>query len=947
LVAVIAALLVLSPASAAATGTYATPGGLTTSGPLISAAVFAVCSNDSTCSGLIVQGRVQAAEWTFGVAAWTSLCPPPQGDSMNSQVLCGSAPDYSWFGLGFNFVKFPGDNVNFRRAFQFLQDYSWIQSSILPDGLGLATSTPIPCFAFQAACNLSPMKNHYGTYQNLEAAGEELEQANDGSPSTALFCDNSGSPCDGTYNANSEWCTGYYCSQGGAPFSANLYYTGAHQGYLWGAAIIKWASQIGLAVEGHPLWNASSYDACVLPAALEVASPGVYNPSTGYNMEPVINASMVGPDQCDMFTYSSASPSSFLNILLESYDSRFAGTAANPGDVYDDPAFLTLPDSVAGYPSQTAHTSLNNLDYIVNSILYASTPAQEDIGAKYFMNAYALQVPSVSGYYENDYYAQSANGWTSFASKPAGGPPGLGLRYTLMNVHQCGAASCGLGAPGGATLGGTFNDTLEAYPDLGGLGPLYHSPWPWQSTVWENIYDSPLEPSPGTVNVTSGVDYLTTSHKIAFLPGATVLGSGGPWYYFQQPCTEIVQTLPTYHDYLSACRGRSGPGQNPGPLQHGVGLSASSRTINDGQEVTLTFRSGVYFFDGVPVSANDYLFTLNLMDVAESPNLPDSGSPARGILGGPAGLIAARLLNSKGGPCTVGCPTVELFLNSNSVWALQDLLFPVAGVPAPVLPAHIWRYFNPDYVTAVKGFVDASKPYAKVAGARVLSGALSAPAVKGASCGAWICYLNNLEVGSGPFWLRSWNPATGGVEVDANPFYFNLNWAAMAATNGTFEVGSGFADYPPVSTRSGCMQPGVVEPCVEVSLPLRVPMYNPTNSNITCANGVTLGPGGQGMCQLDDAMQGVSWAATGPAKVKVYDSGGSIVRAVPLSRNGSGYYYALIPTGSAHVNGVICAVQEAGCAPLASGSYLVVLQTTYFFHGQQRTWYQEIGFSIG
>src|SRR5271157_1424532 len=244
-------LLAVAPQANATVGTYAPPTGLSNSGPLVSRVVFSVCDNDTTCSSLLAEGNIQGAEWTFAVGAWTSLCPPPQGKGTASDIICGSTAGYSWYGLAFDYLKFPGDNVNFRRAMQFLQDYSYIQGTVLGRAGGMATNTPVPCFAYSSACNTGPMNSHYGTAQSLITAGEELEETSDGQKAETLYCDNGGTPCAGTYGTLSEWCTFTYCSEGGIPFAPILFYVGPHHEGLWAAAMVSWAAQIGLPIDAH------------------------------------------------------------------------------------------------------------------------------------------------------------------------------------------------------------------------------------------------------------------------------------------------------------------------------------------------------------------------------------------------------------------------------------------------------------------------------------------------------------------------------------------------------------------------------------------------------------------------------------------------------------------------------------------------------------------------
>jgi hypothetical protein len=903
----VALLLVFSPYSTAATGSYLLPANVRMSGPLVSRVVFTVCTSDTTCSGELLGGGVQAAEWTFSIGAWTSLCPPPIGSGNSPTIICGSGGlSYLNAQLMFNYVKFPGSDVHFRRAMQFLQDYPYIQSTVLQSSFGQATNTPVPCFAYASACNPSPMNVHYGTSTNLEAAGEELEQV------AGLFCDNMGTPCSGAYSHASEWCLGApgngdgKCdSQGASAFEPNLFYRDTYYRSQWAAAVLGWASEIGLTIDGR--FSSYGGEHCFYPNLAEIEAPGVYNPSTGYNSVPVINSTAVALDECDMYTLLWLDSGPSLVYLMNSYNSQYYGSNGNPANIYDDPSLVTPADSVAGYPTSTPHTTLNNLDYDTNQVAYATDLPVANAAAKSFMTAYALQVPSVFGYYVGSaLFADNANAWTGFALEPIYGPnQEAGLYYSLLNAHQCGASSCEIGAPNGGTLGGTFGLALQDLTPQVGLNPLYWNTSATQQDVRETIYDTPLIVPPTDLGDLPTVDYMTSSHTSTDLPGQTVLGTGSSWFYYQQPCAS-PNPASTYQVRLSLCDGHSAPGQHPGALERGIGLSQGDRTITDGRMVSMTFRSGLYFSDGVQVHADDYMFSLYLWDVGESPGLPDVWTDATfgGALIGSNGLIAAHMVNSQGKPCSVNCPTIELFMGSQSIWTLGLL-------NVPVLPEHVWKYFSPDHFATEGSTVDTMVPYGMGATAYTTMGSPSPP------LNSWIWYLPNLEIGSGPFVLNSWNTASGTGEIDANPSYFNPNWQAEA--NAT----------------------QVTLPYI-ISTQLIISVYNPNSFQLDCgpaAPGPIL-PGTTGICQIVNA-------APGANRLKVFDGSGTLWRSLPIVKNPlTGIYTAMVPAGLARLNGRPCSAVSAACYSMPSGDYYAVLQTTYSFHGQLRTWYQVFGFSV-
>jgi hypothetical protein len=342
-----------------------------------------------------------------------------------------------------------------------------------------------------------------------------------------------------------------------------------------------------------------------------------------------------------------------------------------------------------------------------------------------------------------------------------------------------------------------------------------------------------------------------------------------------------------------------------------MGLRLGQRLIMNGERITLNFRNDVYFSDGAEVYADDYLFSLNLFNVAGSPNLPDTSSPYSGVGGGPEGLIAAQMLNSHSGPCAVHCPTINLFFGSQSVSNLADVI-------VPVLPSHIWRFFNPDHVcTVAQGCLDTTRPIsctATIRGPVTCSPSFVLTIPKPVY---WSWFLPNVEIGSGPFWLHNWNGTAGTGEIDANPSYFNANWTAMADLN-----------------------PQTLPYTLSASL--LVPVFNPTKVAIQCgpASPGKIPPGATGMCQITNA-------ATGPNELKVYDGRGTLWRNLKVVRNPlTGVYSATIPAGLTTAIGHPCGTPSATCFKMPPGQYRAVLQAKYTFHGQPRTWHQVFGFTI-
>jgi len=82
--------------------------------------------------------------------------------------------------------------------------------------------------------------------------------------------------------------------------------------------------------------------------------------------------------------------------------------------------------------------------------------------------------------------------------------------------------------------------------------------------------------------------------------------------------------------------------------------------------------------------------------------------------------------------------------------------------------------------------------------------------------------------------------------------------------------------------------------------------------------------------------------------VKVYSADGlTLERNLKLTKNVlTGQYSFTLPASYqfARLNGAACTLPSATCYKMPGGTYYAVLQTTYSFHGQVRTWYQIFGF---
>ncbi len=897
----IATLLVLSSTSmaVATTGTYLQGKHISDGGPLVNTVTISVLTTESANELAITSGQSQAVEWTFSYAAYTSIAGSPG-------VIQGSTPTYESVYIAFNYLKFPGNSVNFRRAILDLISYSYVQATILSGVEGTATADMLPCSLDAGACpNVGTGTAAY--YQtstgNLTAAAAELCEVNGGHSLEAKIGGimYSGASCitqvaTSGYTSIQGWycqaANGTACASTGAVFAPVLIgrltlYRNDLAGYL-----VTQAGSIGLTISNTNVNGEGAVADCYDPNGEEVVTPGAYQ-NTGYNSAPTTNATLIQADTCDMYTVGSVGSVAFVGFT-DAVNSQFAGTTENTGNYYSSTGFHGAADSqcpVATCPSYV-ETTTSNLDYLSNEILYATSLGAANTAAKSFDTAFALQVPLVYAYYLNALFADSANGWTGFANVTTIGPNELGgAWYTIINAHQCGSSSCTIGSgPGQAPLGGNFNYTLEAVSDVSGLNPAYNTPWVWQFDVEQLVYDTALiTPAAEFNKVNDFINYYTVGNTTTLESSFTLGGAGSEgagWYYFQEPCGTNILTCQA-HAF-----------ETPGSEQTG---HIAPTMYSNGEEVTFTLKSGIYFSDGIQVTAKDWVFSLDFLNVAESPNYPDSASPYSGEMAGPLGLIAAHYSGQ----------TVTFYIGSQSIWSYGDLV-------VPILPEHIWaNYFNADHTsTFAFGAVDVSLPYAFGANAYSTAGKPHP------SSSSWVQYLNNLMIGSGAFILNSWSDLAGTGNLTRNDFYFNTNSTALAAFSSVAALGT--------YTWTGN---------------LTIPIYNPTSSPIVCANG-NIAAFATGECQVEHTT-GVGWAAVGAGKLKVYNSVGTLVRNLPITANHiAATYSGSVPTGLATLTGHSCPHASATCYTLPAGVYKLVLQTTYAFHGQTRTWYQVYGLTV-
>jgi len=374
--------------------------------------------------------------------------------------------------------------------------------------------------------------------------------------------------------------------------------------------------------------------------------------------------------------------------------------------------------------------------------------------------------------------------------------------------------------PAGA-VGGTFTEALHSAPTS--LDPLYETNWVWQVDVWQEVYDSPIGTPP--TGVTSG----------ALMPWMAT-------YTVQNDVTAPIG---------------SGPGWwNP--------FNASG--IVNGQIITLDFFRNATWQDGVPITAYDYNFSLYYWNLQ---GLTGAATPDTGASTPPYGLLATYIPPND--PYEI-----KLYVNSTNIWNIYTL-------DVPVLPEHIFQYFNPSAVASATGAMDTTVPVSQISG---LSSYLNSP---NESLPEWMYWLPNLEVGSGPFVFQSWNKVTNTQVLTRNVNYYRSAWWAWMST-----VTQGAAYSYKVNVQEE--------------------IYNPTSASF-----MGVAPGSTGYIPITNA--------TGV--VQVEEPGGAIVASYPLTSLGNGSYTASIPT--------------AGLQP---GTYELVANLTYTSFGLGRVWYSYSGLTV-
>ncbi|MGC8631570.1 MAG: ABC transporter substrate-binding protein, partial [Thermoprotei archaeon] len=377
--------------------------------------------------------------------------------------------------------------------------------------------------------------------------------------------------------------------------------------------------------------------------------------------------------------------------------------------------------------------------------------------------------------------------------------------------------------PTGQLNGGTFTEAIHSAPDS--LDPLYYQNWVWQYDVWAEIYDSPVGTPPTGVLSLSAMPWMATWTIQNYT--TTSLGNGTGWW-------------------------------NP---------FGASKIVN-GQVITLNFYHNLTWQDGVPVTAYDYNFSLYFFNV---PYVTSASTLETGASTPPFGLLATYIPPNN--PYEI-----QMYVNSTNLWNFFNL-------DIPVIPQHIFEYFNPSAVATTAGAMDTTLPASQISG---LSGYLVSNTT---TLPPYITWLPNLEVGSGPFYMpyHGWNKATNVITLYRNTHYYRSAWWAF-------------------------QQSGIIGKPFTYTTMINESVYNPTSSTF---DGVA--PGSPGTIPITNA--------TG--YVEILSNSSQVLAKAPLTNEGNGVYSASINTNS-----------------LSPGLYEVFTNATYDSFGLQRYWYTFTGANL-
>jgi hypothetical protein len=491
----------------------------------------------------------------------------------------------------------------------------------------------------------------------------------------------------------------------------------------------------------------------------------------------------------------------------------------------------------SAYGSAQANVGLfynATVDKDTNGVIYAKTVDEAATAIGRVSLDFMQNLPWQNVYLTNDLWVVLTDSWSGYVSIPTQTPTSLtGLFYTLLNVHQnCFPSTC--------KTGGTINIGLAAKVDApGGLTPAAQFNSVYDADITGQIYDSPT---------ITGPDQFTSP------------GTYTSW---------MVSTM-NVNSYNGTVTG----GPNTGVFLLQSASQTAPQKIAGGQAIVMDFLPDIYFSDHVQMTAYDYNFSLYASNIALTPGLSDSANIFSGVMAGPTGLIGTYINPAK--PLEI-----TLYVNSSTVWNPTLVI-------VPVVPQHIFKFFNMDTAYSLSSTFDTSFNYNGTI--QSANGCVSCTNPKAGAPPVWLTSLPNLEVGTGPFILRSWDGVGQHGILMRNPTYFRAAWS-MNDSNNVVMQGNPFT--------------------------FKSSVYEWTHDSVVCASSV------DHVCQVP-----ISTGVT--AVLNLLDSSGASVKSFPLTCDSHGICSGSIPTGS-------------GFQP---GDNELAFIANYTYLGLPRTWYQLTGESV-
>jgi hypothetical protein len=697
----------------------------------------------------IAAHSIMGNELTLTVASYNNL-------ASDRALTVGSTVRSDNVGLQFNMLRPVTNNTHFRRAIYFLQNFSYYQNTLLSHIAGTATPTVFPCVLYLAACKGGPHKTPaeklYGG-MNLQRAIDELK-----------LTESDPNPLDRLYEGNT---TDIFCDTSGGATCSNLtWHSGSLNGPIWSprwmgrtdlsrhgiaAYIISQAAKIGLDLSTNYCEDSVG---CRLSPALRsstaVIRDGKYDPRTGYNSPPVYN--LTRAYACN-------------DLSLETADcwdiySYWIGCCLASSQYYAESfnsAYGSAAVNVALFYNKT-------VDHDTNAMIYAKTISGLNVATSKVSFEFMQNLPWQNVYLMNDLWAVLSNSWAGYVGVPTQTPTSqAGLYFSMLNVHQrCFPSSC--------LSGGTVNFGLAGLIYApGGLTPLEPFDGISGSDITQLIYESPTITGPSQFTSPSTyTQWMTRAFKVASFStpkGRGLVGGNGIW--------------------LAKAMSQS-----------------TSQVIKDGQVITIDFLPNIYFSDHVQMTAYDYNFSLYVSDIVNNPfDKPLANVNSWMIAAWTQGLIATYI--NPANPLEI-----KLYMNSSTVWNLGSTVWD--PVIVPVVPMHIFKFFDMFNSYAFFHF-DTSFNYNGTI--QEANGCESCINQKAGPPPAWLIHLANLEVGTGPFLLRSWDGVGQRGQLLRNPTYYRAAWS-MNDTNNQVKRGSTFTfkgvvyewTYDPVACASATDQ---------------------------------------------------------------------------------------------------------------------------------------------